>query len=82
MIRSYSVLLAVALLLGGCAPQSQLKTVPLGEWHHAGGNHFSAKYSPLDQVDSSNFAELEVAWSWQSADARIPRSLASNTSPY
>ena len=46
MIRSYSVLLAVALSIGACAPQSQLKTVPFGEWHHAGGNHFSAKYSP------------------------------------
>ena len=82
MIRSYSVLLAIALSIGACAPQSQLTTAPFGEWHHAGGNHFSAKYSPLDQIDSSNFAELEVAWDWQSADARIPRSLASNTSPY
>ena len=53
----------------------------VGEWH-AGGTHFSAKYSPLDQIDSSNFAELEVAWDWQSADSRIPRSLASTTSPY
>ncbi len=82
MIRSYSVLLATALSIGACAPQSQLNKTPFGEWHHAGGNHFSAKYSPLDQIDSSNFAELEVAWDWQSADSRIPRSLASNTSPY
>jgi len=82
MNRSYSVLLTVALLLGACAPQPEQTSAPFGEWHHAGGNHFSAKYSPLDQIDSSNFADLEVAWDWQSADARIPRSLASNTSPY
>ena len=82
MIRSYSVLLAVVLLSGACAPHPEQTSAPFGEWHHAGGNHFSAKYSPLGQIDSSNFADLEVAWDWQSADARIPRSLASNTSPY
>jgi len=43
-----------------------------GEWHHHGGDHASTKYSPLDQIDAGNFAELEVAWRWKSADQRIP----------
>ena len=73
MIRSSSVLLVVALSIGSCAPQSQLTTAPFGEWHHAGGNHFSAKYSPLDQIDSSNFVDLEVAWT---GSRQMPGSLA------
>jgi glucose dehydrogenase len=78
MIRSFSVLLAVAFLFGACALRSQLTAAPFGDWHHAGGNHFSAKYSLLDKIDSSKFADLEVAWDWQPAKPRISRSLASN----
>ena len=82
MIRSFSVLLADALSFGACALRSQLTAAPSSDWHHAaGGNHFSAKYSLLDQIDSSKFAELEVAWDWQSTDPRISRSLVSNISP-
>ena len=81
MIRSFSVLLAVALSFGACALRSQLTAAPSGDWHHAGCNHFSGKYSLLDQIDSSKFVELEVVWDWQSADPRISRSLVSNISP-
>ena len=34
------------------------------EWRHAGADHSSAKYSPLDQIDASNFSSLEIAWRW------------------
>jgi glucose dehydrogenase len=78
MIRSFSVLLAVAFLFGACALRSQLTAAPFGDWHYPGGNHFSVKYSLLDQIDSNKFADLEVAWDWQSAKPRISRSLASN----
>jgi glucose dehydrogenase len=38
---------------------------PVGEWRYWGGDAASTRYSPLDQVDASNFAELEVAWIWR-----------------
>ena len=43
-----------------------------GEWRHHGGDHASTKHSPLTQIDAGNFAKLEVAWRWKSADQNIP----------
>jgi len=33
-----------------------------GEWPSYGGDLGHTRYAPLDQIDSSNFADLEVAW--------------------
>ena len=48
-----------------------------GEWRTYGGDLGSTKYSPLDQIDASNFADLEIAWRWQSADAFMSKTTAS-----
>ena len=37
-----------------------------GEWRHWGADASSTRYSPLSQIDASNFEELEVAWIWKS----------------
>jgi len=36
-----------------------------GEWHYLGGDVFHQRYSALDQIDQSNFEQLEVAWIWR-----------------
>ena len=82
MHHTYSGLLSLALVLTGCGSLSQQNPAPLGQWHHAGGNHASAKYSPLEQINSNNFSSLEVAWRWLSADTRIPRQEAYGTGDY
>ena len=33
-----------------------------GEWPTHGGDLGNSRYAPLDQIDASNFADLEVAW--------------------
>ena len=33
-----------------------------GEWRHYAGDLASTRYSPLDQIDSTNFNDLELAW--------------------
>jgi quinoprotein glucose dehydrogenase len=33
-----------------------------GEWPTYGGDLASTRYSPLDQIDASNFGKLEIAW--------------------
>ncbi len=43
-----------------------------GEWRHHGGDHASSRYSPLAQIDGSNFGRLEVAWRWRTADHEVP----------
>jgi quinoprotein glucose dehydrogenase len=35
-----------------------------GEWRFWGGDAFSTRYSPLDQINAENFNKLEVAWQW------------------
>ena len=45
-----------------------------GEWPTYGGDLGSTKYSPLDQIDTTNFSDLEIAWRWQSADAYVSMS--------
>jgi glucose dehydrogenase len=38
------------------------------EWRFWGGDAGSTRYSPLAQIDASNFARLEVAWRWSAAN--------------
>ena len=35
---------------------------PDGEWPHYTGDAKGTRYSPLDQINASNFSKLEVAW--------------------
>jgi len=64
------LLLAAALLVAQSQePRAQQQTlvrgnVP-GEWRFWGGDAWSTRYSPLDQVNARNFDSLEVAWEWK-----------------
>jgi len=35
-----------------------------GEWRYWGGDAWSTRYSPLDQIAARNFDSLTVAWQW------------------
>ena len=35
-----------------------------GEWRYWGGDAWSSRYSPLDQISAQNFDSLEQAWQW------------------
>ena len=43
-------------------PAYRLLTTAQGEWPAYGGDAGHTRYSPLDQVDASNFGDLELAW--------------------
>jgi quinoprotein glucose dehydrogenase len=43
-----------------------------GEWRTYGGDLASRRYSPLDQIDATNFGKLEVAWRFKT-DSMGPR---------
>src|SRR5687768_3333305 len=38
---------------------------PYGEWRYIWGDMAGTRYSPLDQIDASNFETLETAWVWR-----------------
>ena len=35
-----------------------------GEWRYWGADAWSTRYSPLDQINASNFGSLRIAWQW------------------
>lgn len=69
MFKQLSTVAAVLLAFVCAEPAASQSGAPNGEWPTYGGDLFSTKYAPLDQIGADNFAELEVAWRWQSADA-------------
>ncbi|MBY0490694.1 MAG: PQQ-binding-like beta-propeller repeat protein [Gemmatimonadaceae bacterium] len=39
-----------------------------GEWRYWGADQWSTRYSPLDQINASNFDKLQVAWTWKGGE--------------
>ena len=72
-IRSSKFLAAISVL--AALPVHSQPGMTGGEWHFFGSDAGSTKYSALDQIDRSNFSELEVQWRWQSIDGRFDLSL-------
>ena len=71
-----SVVAVCALLaapLGAQVEASDLVAAPAAEWLTYGRDYAETHYSPLDQIDAGNVAELEVAWTWElpKAGARL-----------
>jgi len=54
------------LLATMLATAQQLPGTENGEWRYLGGDAGHTRYSPLDQINRSNFADLEQAWIWRS----------------
>ena len=55
----------LALLLAPHATDARRQDPPAGEWRYIGGDVAHTRYSPLDQIDATNFSKLEVAWTWR-----------------
>ncbi|MEZ4421980.1 MAG: pyrroloquinoline quinone-dependent dehydrogenase [Gemmatimonadota bacterium] len=69
---------AAVLALSACTATEPgpSAAAPGADWTHYAADAGSSKYSPLDQIDATNVSDLEVAWTWESADydllARFP----------
>ena len=37
------------------------------QWTYLGGDAWHTRYTPADQIDASNFEELELAWRWNAS---------------
>ncbi len=53
---------AAALPLAGQGPNPISRGTLDGEWPTYGGDLASRRYSPLDQINATNFNKLEIAW--------------------
>ena len=65
-----TIAVSAALVLAGQPAAAQYGAVD-GEWRSYAGDNGSTKYSPLDQIDASNFSDLRIAWRWQSVDGNV-----------
>ena len=54
-------LLLVAPTLGF----GQERQNPYGEWRYQSADAYGTRFSPVDQINAANFADLEVAWEWR-----------------
>ena len=62
------ITLALGLLL--CAPMASMAQGPgieSGQWTFLGGDAWHTRYTPADQINASNFGDLEVAWQFDAA---------------
>lgn len=59
------VLLLPSLFFFNCSDKS---SNPGANWTSYASDHFSSKYSPLDQINKENVKDLEVKWTWESPD--------------
>jgi quinoprotein glucose dehydrogenase len=73
--RMYGALLATGVLCAGAiglrasgsgaqAGSPLVRGNAVGEWRYWGADAWSTRYSPLDQINASNFDQLKVAWTW------------------
>jgi quinoprotein glucose dehydrogenase len=60
-------LVAVLALPSLNARQQLVRGNVPGEWRYWGADAWSTRYSPLDQINASNFKNLQVAWTWNAA---------------
>ena len=61
---------AVAALVLG-SPAGGQDNGAMVEWPSFGNGPDNTKYSALDQIDRSNFHELQVAWEWESVSTGV-----------
>ena len=69
-LRAAQVTSITVLIVAGTGVQPHNQPQPLvrgnlpGEWRYWGGDAWSTRYSPLDQINASNFGKLSVKWQW------------------
>jgi quinoprotein glucose dehydrogenase len=70
-MSAFRRIVGLALAVSALGPQqvlaqsAQNRMNPDGEWRYQSADAWGTRYSPNDQIDASNFANLEVAWVWR-----------------
>ncbi len=64
----FSLVAASALLSSAVVSAQTGTSVYEGDWPEYHGDAFAQRYSPLDQINAENVADLEVAWQFSTAN--------------
>ena len=68
----------IGLVMLGVASNASAQST---EWRQHHGNYESNRYSPLSQIDRSNVAQLQLAWTWKSDSAARPLEYKNESTP-
>ncbi len=70
-----SLVLCTALLAASVLARGNARDAAAAgsEWRVFGADAENTKYSPLDQIDASNFQQLEIGWRWESISTQVSR---------
>ena len=66
--RIASLALVAGFALAAASASAQMRGTENGDWRYWGGDEGSTRFAPLDQIDASNVADLEIAWRWKAAN--------------
>ena len=56
------LVIGAALCVAACGSSEPDSNLPADEWRYYDGNAAAHHYSPLDQIDRDNVADLEIVW--------------------
>lgn len=74
-LKCVAIALGLGVAMCMVAPPAAAEPAPAQqavEWPFYGGDAGAQKYSPLDQINAANAANLQVAWIWRSPDSPSP----------
>lgn len=53
--------------------------VPADDWHQYGRTPYGQRYSPLKEITPDNVSTLQVAWTYQTGDVKLPDDIGETT---
>ncbi len=68
-LTKIATLLALALLFNGCRPNQNAGSPSGNDWREYLGDAAKSHYSTLNQINTQNAAQLQVAWTYQTGGA-------------
>src|SRR5205823_14330555 len=71
----------ISLLCASAVPLTAQTGAKSGEWRTYGADLGSTHYSPLDQINASNFNKLEMAWHFKTDNPGARHEFQYDTTP-
>ncbi|MBM3605734.1 MAG: glucose/quinate/shikimate family membrane-bound PQQ-dependent dehydrogenase [Alphaproteobacteria bacterium] len=84
-VAAYSMFQDPHDLSGSLPEQALIADPPAGadfgadEWHQYGRTNYGQRYSPLTQITPANVDQLDLAWSYQTGDVKLPEDVTETT---
>jgi glucose dehydrogenase len=64
LMKRHAILGITAVIVGLVVASLTTGAQQGSDWTQITGGYTSTRYSPLDQINASNFKDLKVAWQW------------------